>query len=87
MQASVTAIVMDVDASVVGMCAPPPTSKNKPKAPNILGMSFLTDPELLRPGDILSLPSPPPIRHVQWEQDDGAAAADSFLLMRIEDVT
>ncbi len=67
-QASITAIVMDVDASVVGA-------------------SLLTDPDLLRPGDILSLPSPPPIRSVKWDQAGDAAAADSFPLIRIEDVT
>jgi len=72
-QASVTAIVMDVDTTVAAM-------------------SFLTDPDLLRPGDILSLPSPPPARIVKWDGDDDAAAAaasaaDSFPLFRIEDVT
>ena len=72
-QASVTAIVMDVDTTVAAM-------------------SFLTDPDLLRPGDILSLPSPPPARIVKWDGDDdvaaaAASAADSFPLFRIEDVT
>ena len=65
-QASITAIVMDVDATVAAV-------------------SLLTDPDLLRPGDMLSLPSPPPLRLVKWDASDDAA--DSFPLLRIEDVT
>jgi hypothetical protein len=66
--ASITAIVMDVDAGIAAV-------------------SFLTDPDLMRPGDILSLPSPPPVRFVKWDAADDAAATDAFPLMRIEDVT
>ena len=66
-QASITAIVMDVDA-------------------NVAALSLLTDPELLRPGDMLSLPSPPPVRVVKWNALDDPAAADSFPLIRMEDV-
>jgi hypothetical protein len=66
-QASITAIVMDVDATVAAL-------------------SLLTDPDLLRPGDMLSLPAPPPPRQVKWDVHDGAAA-DSFPLIRVDDVT
>jgi hypothetical protein len=66
-QASITAIVMDVDATVAAL-------------------SLLTDPDLLRPGDMLSLPAPPPPRQVKWDTPDGAAA-DSFPLIRVDDVT
>jgi hypothetical protein len=66
-QASITAIVMDVDA-------------------NVAALSLLTDPELLRPGDMLSLPSPPPLRVVRCNASDDPAAAESFPLIRMEDV-